>query len=301
MRAEVGLVKLALVLLTVALSGLIAACSSGATVADTPPPTTRAVPAPTESVPPTEISVPQFEPTPDQLSGPRATVTAWFDEHESPYKRIYIHHLTSALWDSALWDPEFRPGVYVSGWDGAAEQFTYEVLTETTKVAIEERAVAIGLPLSMLSIEVRGQLSVDNPPVKSQFGEFGISLDLGDPQNLIAPIEFAVELINKRTQSTDITLGAYPADIVVLSVDGTQLWRHQPPVISAIGFGITLPPEQGRRFIVEWDGADDDGIPLPAGDYLVRGFIHFNADVPAQNTTYDLATAAIPFTLSAAP
>lgn len=235
---------------------------------------------------------PEPVPAPDPFANPRATVTAFFGEHDPPYKRLYIQHLQTALSDS-----ELSPYIYMSGWDQVAGQLTYGVLTENVRSAIEHRAESIGIPSSMLSVEVRGQFTANYPPVNAHSADFHIALDLDDLPTLSAPIRFAVELTNTGTESAEVILGAPPVDIVVLSSDGRQLWRYQWPIRPLSASPVTILPGQSQTFPVEWDGRNDDGDLVGLGEYLVRGF----TDLSVRDESIDLATTAIPFTLITAP
>jgi hypothetical protein len=252
-------------------------------------------PAPTVLILKTLTPAREIEPMPDPYREPRSTVTAWFDEHEPPYKRISIPHLRTALWGSG-----FAPSVYMSGWDEVAQQFHYGVLTERTKIAIEERAAAIGIPQSMLSVEVRSPVGFGSPAFQfpgEEFEaapEFEIELEVVVYPDPGVTAEFAVILSNINPQTIEFTTGGhYSADVVVFDSLGEQLWRHFPPILPADGVLRKLAPGESLRSIVEWDGMDDDQDVVPPGDYQARGYMSFS------NT--NLITVAIPFTLSAAP
>jgi hypothetical protein len=235
---------------------------------------------------------PQIEPTPDPYRDPRATVTAWFSDHEPPYKRISIPRLRTALWDGG-----FAPGVYMSGWDEVTEQFTFGVLTERTKISIEEWAAEIGIPQSMLSVEVRppvgfGSAAFQLPGEEFETAlEFEIALEVALYPGPGVTAEFTVVLTNISPQTIDFTTGGhYPADVVVFDSRGDQVWRHFPPILPADAALRQLTPGESLRLIVEWDGINDDQDVVPPGDYQARGYMNF------PNT--DLITATIPFTLS---
>ncbi|MBT4072430.1 MAG: hypothetical protein HOC77_00790 [Chloroflexi bacterium] len=260
------------------LVGIMAACGS----------------APSSPVPASQPTSPPFPsviatPTASALSAfvsPRATVTAFFEEHDPPYQKVYRHHLTSALWAA-----EFASRVYMSGWDEVTQRFIFEVLTEKTKSAIEARAAAIGIPDLLLDIEVRTQATPHNPPVKTTNDQYEISFEFGDNLRPGEATEFTIVIGNNGPDAAELTYNsAWPADVVVFSLDGVQLWRHFPPLISLSASAQTISPGESLRFPVEWKGQNDDGDFLPAGDYLVRAF-----------TEFDLATAAIRFSLAPAP
>jgi hypothetical protein len=275
--------------LIIALVGLLIACSSSTTVSESPVPTIQPSPVPTVLVLKAPTPTQPVETTPDPYREPRATVTAWFEEDESPYKHVYFNHIKTALWDSA-----FAHGVYSSGWDEAAEQFTYGVLTEKTKLAIEERAALIGFPLSMLSVEVRRQYRFNSPPIQKATEDFEIALEIEESPGADLAAEFTVVLKNVSPQTLEFTTGGeYAADVVVFDNEGAQLWRHFPPVLPADGASRKLVSGESLRLTVEWDGIDDDQNTAAPGDYQARAFMNFS------NT--DLATTAIRFTLTPTP
>ena len=287
-----------LLALAIASVGLVAACSSLTIVSDTPMPTIQPSLTPTVLVLNGPTPAGQVEPAPDPYRDPRATVTAWFDEHESPYKRIYLHHI-----QSAIWKPEFAPSVYMSGWDEATGRFTYGVLTGRTKIAIEERATSIGVPLSMLSIEVRPQIGPYNPEANTR-SESGIELEFDLPEltSIGTQIMFQATIKNSSNQSIEIEnseLG--DIDVVVLAMDGEQLWRHQQPVRVWPRGPLILNAGEASDFSGEWGLMDDFGASMQPGPYLVRGFASFYEVGSNQYEVINLATAAIPFTLSPAP
>ena len=278
--------------------GLIVACGSEASVTDAPPPAAQSVPAPTAPVQPAATITPQNEPAADQLSGPRATVTAWFAEHERPYKRLYSRHLISAYWDAGN-----TPGVNSLGWNGETEQLSFHVLTETSKTLVEKQAASIGIPLAMLSIEVPVQATIDSPMVMT-YSEPGIRLSLEVPESIVIgePATFQITLENISDQGIDIGIGNPPSvDVVILTIDGKQIWRHQPPLRVGTGQSMTLDVDHKSRIAIPWDLTDDDGFALKPGQYLVRGMANISENGIGQYVPINLATAAIPFTLTAAP
>jgi hypothetical protein len=155
----------------------------------------------------------------------------------------------------------------------------------------------------MLSIKVRNQISLDSPPVEV-FSMPGIELSVELPEAafLEDPPTFHVVLTNTSERSIEIEIENPPSvDVVILTVDGKQVWRHQPPVGAGTGGSVDIPPGSSSRFPVTWNLTDDDGFTIPAGEYLARGFVRFSENGTGRYEPIYLRTATIPFTLTAAP
>ena len=194
-------------------------------------------------------------------------------------------------------------GLIGYGADELTGLLIFEVNTTRSKSLVEEQAVYLGIPQSMLSITVRGQVKLNDPPVQT-YSEPGIKLTLEIPESVAIGEQatFQIALENTSNRMIDVEISSPPSvDVVVLTIDGKQLWRHEPALLVGTGRALVLDAGGISRFAVPWDLSDDDGFPLPPGQYLVRGFARISENGLGRYVPIELATAAIPFTLSAAP
>ncbi|MDA1257482.1 MAG: BsuPI-related putative proteinase inhibitor [Chloroflexi bacterium] len=134
--------------------------------------------------------------------------------------------------------------------------------------------------------------------------EPGISLTLEIPDSISIgdPVTFEVVLKNTSDRSIEVEVSSPPTvDVVVLSTGGEQIWRHQPPLNVGTGGSVEIPASAVSTFDVLWNQLDDDGFASPPGPYLVRGFAHISENGLGRSAPINLATAAVPFTLTDAP
>jgi hypothetical protein len=105
-----------------------------------------------------------------------------------------------------------------------------------------------------------------------------LTLELAVPPEVPrgAPVALTLRLKNASEQPVEVALGGRPPhDFVITQADGTAVWRwthgQAVPLILAL---ITLSPAQELEFTAEWAQHDNAGLPVPAGDYWVRGLVH---------------------------
>lgn len=171
-----------------------------------------------------------------------------------------------------------REGIYTSGVSLSNNRIQYQVTTELAKQKTEEQIVIAGVPLEAVIIEVREQIGLDDPPVHER-AEIGaeLSISFASRAALGEQFEFTLELTNTSNQIIEIDHGPPgDRDVVILTADGRQIWRHQPPIWLLRGRITFISPGEIVEISVIWDGLDQDGLEIPNGDYLVRGFFNFS-------------------------
>lgn len=67
-------------------------------------------------------------------------------------------------------------------------------------------------------------------------------------------------------------------DFIIEAADGSEVWslRHGLPLPS-MGRRLPLAPGEEVAFVHDWDQQDNDGEPVPAGTYHVRGLLPANS------------------------
>ena len=100
-------------------------------------------------------------------------------------------------------------------------------------------------------------------------------LDLELPAEVAAgtPVPMLLRLSNDGP-AADLVLQGRPVsfDLVVTSSDGTEVWRRLAhAVIPAILALRRLGPGESLEWRDSWDQVDDQGHPVPPGEYLITG------------------------------
>jgi hypothetical protein len=90
------------------------------------------------------------------------------------------------------------------------------------------------------------------------------------------PVPLKVKVQNTSNGPTEVTFGGRPAyDFAVTKPDGLEVWRwSHGQGIQAILELKTLKPGETVEFVAEWEQRDNEGQPVPAGTYWVRGVVH---------------------------
>ena len=83
-----------------------------------------------------------------------------------------------------------------------------------------------------------------------------ISYNLGE--------EVRISFIFRNNGNEAITLSTYPPEILIAA---TSL---KPYKTIPGGDGITLPPGEFVEYIAIWDQLDNEGMQIPAGDYVIQ-------------------------------
>lgn len=148
------------------------------------------------------------------------------------------------------------------GYEWQGQQVT---VTEGQTVIVNFALSKFQLPPDLSSLSV--QLKVETPV---QLGE-SVTMTLKVRNNGIRPVT--------------LTFTNPPeADFVVMTGDGAEIWRwsHGKAFIMSgtntlvVPPPVVLPPGGGKEYEVEWDQKDNDGNPVPAGNYLVQGILNTN-------------------------
>ena len=191
-------------------------------------------------------------------------------------------------WYAQLRDQIYQvDGLYTTDVSESINRIHLRVLTERGKQNLEERVKESGVPLEAVVIEVRDQIGLDDPPVQTR-ANVGIELSMEfDPVALSDVVEFTIVLTNLSDRTLEIEHGTPPEiDVVVLTPDGRQVWRHQPSIIVGAGGSSEFEPGGEIRFPVQWAQVDDDHFSVPPGTYVVRGFIRFIHDEERDGSTF---------------
>lgn len=157
-----------------------------------------------------------------------------------------------------------------------------------------ELAQELGIPIDAVFAEIPPQIELDNPPANPSASGMEISVEF--PQEITSgqPFDFSVIVTNSNDQEKTIEYNfAFPADIVVLDPSGSEIWRHMTGAIIQPGGSTQLLPGESIAFPVSWSGLSHDGIAVPQGQYLVRGFVKFSFERVSGDGRYvghDLST-----------
>lgn len=175
-----------------------------------------------------------------------------------------------------VWEIE---GLYPGGISERSNRIRFDVLTELGKSRLEENIFAAEIPLEAVLIDVREQVGPDRPRANRSGNGIELSGEFAPEATSGHPVEFTVLLTNTTDEVMKIEHGSdWAADIVVLDTVGRQVWRYQPPVIVDTGGSSEMLPGKTVAFPVRWPGLNDDGLVVPPGLYVVRGFVHFSFD-----------------------
>ncbi|MCS6937336.1 MAG: BsuPI-related putative proteinase inhibitor [Candidatus Bipolaricaulota bacterium] len=90
------------------------------------------------------------------------------------------------------------------------------------------------------------------------------------------PISLMLALVN-RGRTKILTLRQRPAyDFIVTREDGTEVWRWtHDKTIEALPKEIEFSPwDRWRYYSAVWDQRDNDGFPVPVGQYWVQGVLY---------------------------
>jgi hypothetical protein len=134
-----------------------------------------------------------------------------------------------------------------------------------------ESAPAEQRPVTENSMQV-GPPQDAPPPAPSD----SLSLALMLPEKVVAGQNVAITLVVENV--TDRALELYlrgrtiAFDLIVTAPDGAVVWRRlEDEVIPAIVRIETLPPGGRLELRGDWDQRTNAGLPVPSGEYQVRG------------------------------
>lgn len=166
-------------------------------------------------------------------------------------------------------------GINSRGIDVKENRVTIGVNTPYAAEQLRKSIEASEVPLDAVFIRVNEQFRLNNPPVIPA-SETGLGISVSFSPEVVAgeDVVFEVVITNRTDKTIEIEHG-HPSevDIVVLTTDGTQVWRHQVGARWGVGMSTEIQAGGEARFAVMWSPQlDQDGFPLPPGDYLVRGF-----------------------------
>ena len=215
-----------------------------------------------------------------------------------PDGNIIVKQADFLLRDLKEWrsDPIFYSleTVYSVRVDERLNRITTRVRTPYAEEQLRAAINASGIPPEAVIVELDESFGPDNPPVMPA-SVTGIELLVRYPTEvpLGDEIEFEIVLKNTADRTIEVEHG-HPADvnILILSADGTQIWRRLGPGWG-VGGSTKLRFRQEVSFTVKWSQFDLDGFAVPAGDYLVRAFASF--------ITYDNGSRGNAHALSTAP
>jgi hypothetical protein len=93
------------------------------------------------------------------------------------------------------------------------------------------------------------------------------------------PVLLQAKVQNTSSRTEELTFGGRPAyDFVVTRPDGLEVWRwSHGQGIQAILEHKTLQPGEVVEFAAEWGQRDNEGQPVPAQTYWVRGIVHLES------------------------
>ena len=190
-------------------------------------------------------------------------------------------------------------GVYARGTDVTKNRITIRVKTPYAAEQLAKNIEASEVPIEAVIIEVDKQLGPDDPPAVL-VSEVGIEISVSFDAEVIPDkdVVFEVVLANTTNEAVEIEHG-HPAevDIVILTPDGKQVWRHQGGIRAGTGGSTKVRPGGQARFPVTWSQLDQDGFGIPTGDYLVRGFANFITYDSGRVNRQDLSTTPLPIQL----
>lgn len=89
-------------------------------------------------------------------------------------------------------------------------------------------------------------------------------------------VEITLRLRNDGSRPLDLQLPGRPVafDIIVLSPDGTEVWRRLArSVVGSALMLLRLPPGGSKDFVVEWGQVSNDGHRVGPGRYRVQGIL----------------------------
>lgn len=190
-------------------------------------------------------------------------------------------------------------GVYSSGVDVTQNRLVVRVSTPYAAEQLAKNIEASEVPRDAVIIEVNKQIGLDDPPAKP-FGEIGIEISIEfDPAvRLGEDVEFSIVLTNTTDRTLEIEHGTPPeVDIVVLTPEGRQVWRHLGPILAGRGGSTKIRPDSAVRFSVTWSQMDHDGFAIQPGEYLVRGFARFSNNDTSLVVIDKLSTAPLRITV----
>lgn len=195
-----------------------------------------------------------------------------------------------------MWSVE---GAYSNDVDETQNRIVVRVRTPYAGEQLKKNIQASESPIEAVIIEVDKQIGLDDPPVATA-GESGIEISVEfDPEaEMGTDVEFHIVLTNRSDRSIEVEHGHPPgADIVVLTADGEQVWRHLGPIIAGVGWSTPLGPGETTRFSITWSQEDLDGFSVPPGEYLVRGFMRFVYYEDSYSKGESLSTGPVPLDL----
>ena len=146
---------------------------------------------------------------------------------------------------------------------------------------LEVAVKTLGVPLEAVEIEVgckgmggRSQQSEDaseNPFI----GALDYSLDVVSQVPYGETVRMKLRLMNMSNEPVKVALGGRPAyDFLVTTTAGEGIWKWKCGGVTLdILEHETLEPGESLEFIGEWEEVDNQGEPVPAGTYVVRGFL----------------------------
>ncbi|MDA1282764.1 MAG: BsuPI-related putative proteinase inhibitor [Chloroflexi bacterium] len=194
-----------------------------------------------------------------------------------------------ALLRDQIWQID---GLWYSDMDEGDNRLSYGVLSELGKSRVLALAQEHGIPADAIYAEIPPQIELNNPPAIPT--DSGMKISVEYPPELISgqPAKFSVIVTNSNEQEKEIMYNsASPADIVILDSNGSELWRYMTGVTRMPGGQSLLLPGESITFPVSWSGLSHDGIAVPPGQYLVRGFVKFRFEGASGSAGHDLSTA----------
>jgi hypothetical protein len=89
-------------------------------------------------------------------------------------------------------------------------------------------------------------------------------------------VPILLRLVNDADTAVDVALQGRPVafDVTVTRAGGEQIWRRLAgETVTSILQLRTLAARESLEFRTSWDQRSDAGVPVPPGEYVVRGAI----------------------------
>ena len=186
-------------------------------------------------------------------------------------------------WQNAHGDGLFRiPGVTGIGLDERAHRITiYMAPRRGTREELEAALSTLDVPRDAFDINV-GCVGA------SQWGGYltevvdvsfrdsiSFSVEAASQVSYGETLELKLVLLNTRDETMSFYRGGRPShDFVVSASDGTEVWHWLCAKVRQLPLDEeTLEPGKSLELSGEWEQVDNQGNPVPAGEYVVRGVL----------------------------
>ncbi len=99
-------------------------------------------------------------------------------------------------------------------------------------------------------------------------------------------VVFEVTFVNLGEESVTFGRGGpeVSLDVEVRGPEGEVVWRHLPEVVGWPARPYTVPASATDTWRVTWPVVDDQGVRVPAGEYVMVGLLGDDLDVPVRET-----------------